>query len=71
MSNDSAPVASTEVNWQDILNKTAGISESRVDNVQIRRDMKVIQAERNRQALLSEDYEGRVPGVYLARFDRR
>lgn len=68
---DNANTSSTEVNWQELINKTAGIVESRVDNVQIRRDLSAMQAERNRQILASEDYEGRVPGAYMARFDRR
>ena len=61
----------TAVNWQQVLDDSEGISVWKVRNTEVHRNLSLIQQERNRQLLENEDYEGRVPGAYVARFDRR
>ena len=65
------PEEETAVNWQQVLDDSEGISIWKVRNTEVHRNLSLIQQERNRQLLEQEDYEGRVPGAYVARFDRR
>lgn len=65
------PEEETAVNWQQVLDDSEGISVWKVRNTEVHRNLSLIQQERNRQLLENEDYEGRVPGAYVARFDRR
>lgn len=61
----------TAVNWQQVLDDSEGINVWKVRNTEVHRNLSLIQQERNRQLLEEEDYEGRVPRAYVARFDRR
>lgn len=61
----------TAVNWQQVLDDSEGISVWKVRNTEVHRNLSLIQQERNRQLMEEEDYEGRVPRAYVARFDRR
>lgn len=65
------PEEETAVNWQQVLDDSEGISIWKVRNTEVHRNLSLIQQERNRQLLKEEDYEGRVPRAYVARFDRR
>lgn len=65
------PEEETAVNWQQVLDDSEGISVWKVRNTEVHRNLALIKEERNRQLLEEEDYEGRVPRAYVARFDRR
>lgn len=65
------PEEETAVNWQQVLDDSEGISIWKVRNTEVHRNLALIKEERNRQLLEEEDYEGRVPRAYVARFDRR
>lgn len=65
------PEEEAAVNWQQVLDDSEGISVWKVRNTEVHRNLALIKEERNRQLLEEEDYEGRVPRAYVARFDRR
>ena len=71
ISNNTTVNNNEPIKWQELLDETMGISIHKMGNQEIHRNLNFIKEERNRQLLEEEDYEGRVPRAYVARFDRR
>lgn len=71
MADNTEETEDTTVNWQDVINETEGVSKYRIGNQEVTRNLSFLQEERNRQLREQEDYEERIPGAYVARFDRR